>query len=175
MPRRSSPNSAARKYLRASDPWATATRPAAEIPQSRRAARPALCKSRSSACRTPPCDGTETHGIANTACSIVVSADRRKPLSEQDRGEPLAAFDRRFISRTPCVEKLHKLLACTVIVPFAVAFDDRQQMFERVEPAALAVERQRKIEARLMIERIGRELLFKFIDRPHGFGLLGEF
>jgi hypothetical protein len=48
-------------------------------------------------------------------------------------------------------------LARAVIVPFAVAFDDRQQMFERIEPAAFAIERQRKVEARLMIERIGRD------------------
>src|SRR5262249_57155321 len=128
----SSPNNAARKCSGASGPWAAAARPAAETPQSHRAARPALCRSCSSACRTPPCDGTETHGIDNTACSIVVSLDRRTPLSEQDRGKPLAAFDRRFIGRTPCVEKLHKLLARAVIIPFAVALDDCQQLFERV-------------------------------------------
>src|SRR6201987_5433017 len=158
---RSSPSSAARKYSGASDPWAAAARPAAETLQSHRAAHPVLCRSCSSACRTPPCDGTETHGIANTACSIVVSADRRKPLSEQNRGEPLAAFDRRFIGRTPGVEKLYQLLARAVIVPFAVALDDRHQMFERIEPSALAVKRERKIKTRLMIERVGGDLLFK--------------
>src|SRR5690349_22931750 len=97
---RSSPDSAAQKYSGASAPSAAAAPRAAEIPQSHRAARPALCRSCSSACRTPPGDGTETHGIDNTACSIVVSADRRKPLSEQNRGEPFAALDRRFVGRS---------------------------------------------------------------------------
>src|ERR1051325_1084616 len=77
------------------------------------------------------------------------------PLREQHRGEPLATFDRGLIGGTPCVEKLHKLLARAIIIPFAVAFDDRQQMFERIEPPVFAVERERKIEARLMIGRIG--------------------
>src|SRR4029077_21040341 len=84
-------------------------------------------------------------------------------------------FDRCFIGRTPGVEKLHQLLARAVIVPFAVALDDRQQMLERIEPAALAVKRERKIKGRLMIERVGGDLLFKLGNRPHGFGLLGEF
>src|SRR5947209_5422177 len=67
-------------------------------------------------------------------------------LGEQDRRQALASFDSRFIGRTPCVEKLHELLARAVIVPFAIAFHDCEQMFERVKPAAFAVERERKIE-----------------------------
>src|SRR6266576_4527477 len=75
-------------------------------------------------------------------------------LGEQDRRQPLAACDGRFIGRPPCVEKLHELLARSVIVPFAIAFHDCEQMFERVKPAAFAVERECKIEPRLMVERI---------------------
>src|SRR5215470_13887050 len=95
----------------------------------------------SSACRTPARagDGTEHYCI----------------LGEQDRRQLLAPIDRGFIGRTPCIEKLHQLLARGVVVPFAIALDDGEQMFERVLAATFAVEGDRKIEPRLMIERIG--------------------
>src|SRR4029077_2279339 len=76
-------------------------------------------------------------------------------LGEQDRRQPLASFDSRLIGRPPCVEQLHELLTRSVVVPFAIAFHDCDQMFERVMSAAFAVERKRKIEPCLMVERIG--------------------
>src|ERR1019366_9931047 len=73
-----------------------------------------------------------------------------------------------------CIEELNELLAGAVIVPFAVAPDDADQLFERIEPLALAVEREREIEPRLMVERIGGYLLFQFGDRAKRLGLLGQ-
>src|SRR5260370_25925076 len=96
-------------------------------------------------------------------------------LDEQDRRQPLASFDSRLIGRPPCVKQLHELLARSVIVPFAIALHDREQMFERVKPAAFAIERERKIEPRLMVERIGGDLLFKLADRSQRLGLFCEF
>src|ERR1700675_4141479 len=96
-------------------------------------------------------------------------------LSEQNRRQPLAAVDRGFVCRTPCIEKLNELLARAVIIPFAVALDDGDQLLERILPPALAVERQRKIEARLMIERISEDLLFELGNGAERLGLLGEF
>src|ERR1700687_2894841 len=102
------------------------------------------------------------------------SYETRHALGEEDRRQPLASFDSRFIGRAPCVEKLHELLARAVIVPFAIAFHDCEQMFERVKPAAFAVERERKIEPGLMVELIGGDLLFKLADRSDRLGLFGE-
>src|SRR5271165_4199452 len=74
---------------------------------------------------------------------------------EQDRGQPLAAADGRLVGRTPSLEKLHELLARAVVVPFAVALDDLDEIVDRLCAASLAVQGDREIEARLMIERIG--------------------
>ena len=51
------------------------------------------------------------------------------------------------------------MLARTVVVPFAVAPDQVQQLLDRAVAVAFGVERQRKIEAGLVIVGIGRELL----------------
>src|ERR1700691_2432135 len=97
------------------------------------------------------------------------------PISrKQDRRQLPAPVDGRFVGRTPCIEKLNELLAGAVVVPFAVAPDDGDQMIERLGAAALAVERERQIEARLMVERIGGDLLLELGERPKGLGLLGK-
>src|ERR1700692_3327851 len=95
-------------------------------------------------------------------------------LSEQDRRQPLAAVDCGFVCRTPRIEKLNLLVARAGIISFAVALDDGDQLLERILPPALAVERQRKIEARLMIERIGEDLLFELGNGAERLGPLGE-
>src|SRR4029077_1487351 len=86
----------------------------------------------------------------------------------------LAALDGGFIGRTPGIEKLDELLAGAVVVPFAVALDDGEQLLERVGAAALAVEGERQIEARLVVERIGGDLLLELADRAERLGLLGK-
>src|SRR5579863_5005935 len=95
-------------------------------------------------------------------------------LRKQDRGQPLAALERGLVGRTPGIEKLHQLFAGAVVIPFAVALDDGHELFERVEPPALAVERQREVKPCLMIGRIGRDFLFQFGKRTHRFRLLRE-
>ena len=47
-------------------------------------------------------------------------------------------------------------------------------MLERVGALALAIERQRQIEARLMIERVGGDLLFQLRKRADRLCLLGQ-
>ncbi len=53
-------------------------------------------------------------------------------LRKQNRRQPLAAVQRGFVGRTPGLEELHQLLAGAVLVPFAVALDDGEQMIGRL-------------------------------------------
>src|SRR6202047_5425838 len=103
------------------------------------------------------------------------SYETRHALGEQCGRQPLASFDSGFIGRAPCVEKLHELLARSVIVPFAIAFHDCEQMFERVKPAAFGGERKRKTDPPLVAARLGGALLFKPADRSDLLALLGGF
>ncbi len=66
------------------------------------------------------------------------------------------------------------MLARAVIVPFAVALDDRQQLLGGLGPLAHGVERGRQIESRLMIERVRGDLLFELSHRPKRTRLFGE-
>src|SRR5580700_5931563 len=93
-------------------------------------------------------------------------------LRKQNRRQPPAAFYRGFVSRAPCIEKLDKLLAGAVVIPFAIALDDADQLVERFHALALAVEREREIEARLMVERIGGDFLLQLGNRSERLGLL---
>ena len=95
--------------------------------------------------------------------------------SEQDRREAAPALDGRLVGGSPGVEQLDQLLARAVVVPFAVAAHDLEQMVERFGPPPLAVAGERQVEARLVVERIGRDFLLQFADRPDRFRLLGEF
>src|SRR5262252_2646087 len=95
-------------------------------------------------------------------------------LREQDRREASSASDGRLVGRTPGVEQLDQLLAGAVVVPFAVAPDDLQQVIERLLALALGVQRDRQVEARLVVARIGGDLLLQLADRPERGGLLGE-
>ena len=61
-----------------------------------------------------------------------------------------------------------------VVVPFAVALDDLDQVIDRLLAAALAGERDREIEPGLMIERIGRDLRSRSSSGPDRLRLLGE-
>src|SRR5271169_5828731 len=113
----------------------------------------------------------------SVSLSMILSKNRKTTfrdhaLGEQYRRQPFAALDGGFVGRAPGIEELNELLAGAVIIPFTVALDDGDQVLERVVPLALAVEREREIEARLMIERIGGDLLLKLGDRSERLGLL---
>src|ERR1700751_2355114 len=95
-------------------------------------------------------------------------------LREQDRRQPLASFDSRFIGATPGLKELHELLARAVVVPFAVAPDDFEQLRRRLAALAHGVERGGEMESRLMIERVRSDLLFELGNRSERGGLLGE-
>src|SRR6185437_11418216 len=90
---------------------------------------------------------------------------RNTRLGEQDRRQPLAPLDGGFIGRAPGLEQLHQLLARAVLVPFAVAFDDFEQLLRRLAALAAGVERRRQIESRLMIERVCGDFLFQLRHR----------
>src|SRR5262245_3047874 len=93
---------------------------------------------------------------------------------EQDRRQPLAAFDGGLIGSAPGFEQLYELLARAVVVPFAVALDDLEQLRRRLAALAHRVQRGRKVEAGLMIERVCGDFLFELADRTDRLRLLGE-
>src|SRR6185437_11944201 len=95
-------------------------------------------------------------------------------LREEDRGQSLASFDGRFIRPAPGLEELHQLLARAVVVPFAVALDDLEQLGGRLAALAGRVQRGRQIEARLKVARICRDLLFELAEGAERGGLLGK-
>ena len=74
----------------------------------------------------------------------------------------------------PGLEKLHELLAGAIVIPFAVTLDDLHQVLDRVFALAIRVERDGEIEARLMIERIGKNFLFQVCHRSDRLCLLGN-
>src|ERR1700761_3163468 len=98
----------------------------------------------------------------------------QRASGKQNRRKPLAPVDGGSIGRPPGFEKLYQLLAGAVLVPFAVALDDREQLLGRLRAFAVGVERGREIETGLMVERIGRDFLPRFGDRADRLGLLGE-
>src|SRR4051794_1796145 len=103
-------------------------RPAAETPGSPAAGRP------------------ETDRPHSSASSL---SRYRRCLREQDRAQLAASVERRLIGRAPRFEELHQLFARLVVVPFAVALDDLDQMAGRLLTLAGRIERDREIEAGL--------------------------
>ena len=87
-------------------------------------------------------------------------------LRKQNRRQPLAAFDGGRVGRAPGLEELHQLLARAVVVPLAIALDDLEQLVDGLAAVALGVERDGKIEARLMVERIGGTLASSSASGP---------
>src|SRR4051812_64321 len=65
---------------------------------------------------------------------------------KQNRRQFLAALDRRRIGKAPGFEELDELLARAVVVPFAVAPDDLEQMLRGVLALAFGIQRDREIE-----------------------------
>ena len=72
-------------------------------------------------------------------------------LGEKDRGEFAPRGDGARIGRSHRFEQRDKMLARRVVIPFAVAPDDFQQIFDGAFAIALGVTRQSQIVARLMI------------------------
>ena len=70
---------------------------------------------------------------------------------------------------------MDQLFAGTVVIPFAVALDDLDQVIGRFLAPAGCIKCDREVEARLMVERTGGHLLFKLADRAGRFRLLGDF
>src|SRR5271169_5525724 len=76
----------------------------------------------------------------STGSPAFADDDNREDSRKQNRRQPLAAFHRGGIGRPPGLEKLHELFARAVLVPFAVAFDDRDQLLGGFRALALGVE-----------------------------------
>src|SRR5260370_33117329 len=95
-------------------------------------------------------------------------------LRKKDRRQPLSPVHCGLIGRPPRLEELHKLLSRAVLVPFAVALDDLKQLMGRLGALAAGVERGRKIESRLMIERVCANFLFQLGSRAERRGRVGE-
>src|SRR5258708_28689771 len=108
--------------------------------------------------------------IAKPAPACAEQASRK-----QDRRQPLAPLHGGLIGRAPRLEELHQLLSRAVLVPFAVALDDFEQLSGRLSALARGIERSRKIESRLMIERVCGDFLFQLGDRAERLGLLRVF
>src|SRR5580704_18398714 len=70
--------------------------------------------------------------LRGSRCARAPQDDGTSALRKQDRGQPLAPVDGGFVGRTPCIEELNELLAGAVVVPFAIALDDGDQVLERV-------------------------------------------
>src|SRR5580693_2263187 len=68
--------------------------------------------------------------LRGSRCARASQDDGTSALRKQDRGQPLAALDGGFVGRTPSIEKLDELLARAVVIPFTIAFDDRDQVLE---------------------------------------------
>src|ERR1700738_1056207 len=113
-------------------------------------------------------------GYARILIAKPVSTFAEYALGKQNRRQPLASVHRRLIGGAPCLEELHQLLARAVLVPFAVALDDFEQLVGGVGTVAAGVERGGKIESRLIIERICGDFLFQLGDRAERLGLFGE-
>src|SRR5262249_23665395 len=89
-----------------------------------------------------------------TGAARLILALRRPPRHEaaeatsrkQDRRQPLAAVDGRLVGGAPGLEELHQLLARAVVVPFAIALDDLEQIVDRLLAPSLTVQAEREIE-----------------------------
>src|SRR3954468_456117 len=95
-------------------------------------------------------------------------------LRKQNRRQPLAAVDSGLIVRAPRFEELHQLLARAIIVPFAIALDNFEQLLGRLAAAAVGVERGCKVGTRLVIEWVGGDFLFQLGERADRVGLFGK-
>src|SRR3954453_18976377 len=76
----------------------------------------------------------------------VSACDRYEPSRKQNRRQPLASVHGGFVHAAPRLEELHQLPAGAVLVPFAIAPDDFQQLVGRFGAVAFRIECGRQIE-----------------------------
>src|SRR5215217_7137981 len=94
---------------------------------------------------------------------------------EQDRGQSPPRRKSRWVRRTPGFKELHELLARGVLVPGPVAAHDFEKLIGRFRSIAASVQRQRKIESSLMIERVGLDPALEIRGVSERSRLLGQF
>ena len=80
-----------------------------------------------------------------------------------------------FVGRAPRFKELDQLLAGSVVIPFTVAAHDLKQLVEGLLPTAISVQRYGKVESRLVIERVGGNLLFQLGNGSKMSRLFGDF
>ena len=80
-----------------------------------------------------------------------------------------------FVGRAPRFKELDQLLARRVVIPFTVAAHDLKQLVEGLLPTAIPIQRYGKVESRLVIERVGGDLLFQLGYWPKVSRLFGDF
>src|SRR5215216_1368564 len=85
---------------------------------------------------------------------MAMSAASPGSSGEQHRRQPPPPEHRHVVGRPPGLEELDELLARCLVVPGALAPDDVDQRIDRLLAAAAGVERQREVEAGLMVERV---------------------
>src|SRR5262245_16364651 len=98
----------------------------------------------------------------------------RAASRKQDRGKPPPAGDGGIVGRTPRLEKLHELLARAVLVPSAVPTHDFKEVADGIIALAAGIEREREIEASLVIEGVCCDAALEVAEIPERGGLLGK-
>ncbi len=80
-----------------------------------------------------------------------------------------------FVGWAPRLKELNQLLAGGVVIPFTVAAHDLEQLVEGFLPTAISVQRNGKVESRLVIERVGGNFLFQLSNGAKMSRLFGDF
>src|SRR4051794_17817134 len=97
-----------------------------------------------------------------------------KALRKQDGRQPLSSFNRGLVRGAPRLEELHQLLSRAVLIPFAVALDDLEQLLGCLGALAAGVERGREVEPCLVVERVRGDFLFQLGHGTERLGLLRQ-
>src|SRR5262249_25079085 len=71
---------------------------------------------------------------------------------KQNRRQPLTAIDGGLVGRAPGLEELDQLLARPIVIPFAIALDDLEQVIDGLLAASLGIQRDCEIEAGSVVE-----------------------
>src|ERR1700704_1090063 len=74
----------------------------------------------------------ESLGYARTLIAKPAPTFAEYALRKKDRRQPLSPLNGGLIGRAPGLEELHQLLSRAVLIPFAVAFDDFEQLLGRL-------------------------------------------
>src|ERR1700722_17033412 len=77
---------------------------------------------------------------------------------KQNRGQLASSVERLWIGRSHGLEQRDDLLSRRLIIPFAVAAYNLQELVQGAFAVAACVQRQRQIVARLMVARVLSQL-----------------